>query len=188
MKQPSDRAIKFASAIIEKFCPEGHDIEELNAVAFEFDAALESRLHPSQGLRIALQAGLDAGITAREIFSTSNASAYSAAFLDRILEAIAPVIAAEKAKLLSAAHEKLKALEQDKARLTLAIEDAEKWGNALNEASWEMVSAYRSVMQETESAKFWNNSKTILRAALLKFFDSIKTDAARPPGPRKEGA
>lgn len=52
--------------------------------------------------------------------------------------------------------------------------DAENWGNALNDASWELLNSYRSVMGEVESVAFFNNCKTILRAAILEYLDKVE--------------
>jgi hypothetical protein len=51
--------------------------------------------------------------------------------------------------------------------------DAETWGNALNEASWAHVDAYRRHTGQVESALFFNNGKSILRDALAAYFKAL---------------
>ncbi len=51
--------------------------------------------------------------------------------------------------------------------------DAETWGNALNEASWAQVDAYRRHTGQVESALFFNNGKSILRDALAAYFKAL---------------
>lgn len=65
------------------------------------------------------------------------------------------------AELQAAERERLKA-------------DAETWGNALNDASWAQVDAYRKHMGQVESALFFNNGKSILRDALAAYFKALR--------------
>jgi len=55
-----------------------------------------------------------------------------------------------------------------------AVRDAEQWGSALNEASWEMIDAYREHIGEVESVKFFNNGKTMLRRCILAFLARVE--------------
>lgn len=52
--------------------------------------------------------------------------------------------------------------------------DAENWGNALHEAAWEYIAAYQEITGEKMTGHHWNNAKTILRRAMLKYFDLPK--------------
>ena len=52
--------------------------------------------------------------------------------------------------------------------------DAEEWGNALNEASWELIHSYQRNINELHPPGFFNNSKTILRDAILAYFKALE--------------
>lgn len=56
-----------------------------------------------------------------------------------------------------------------RAALTRISEDHEKWGEALNSASWAFIDAYREHMKEAESARLFNTAKTILRDAICEY-------------------
>ena len=52
-------------------------------------------------------------------------------------------------------------------------EDAERWGNALNEAAWKYIEAFTEETGERVSAKHWNQGKTILRTAILSYAAAV---------------
>ncbi len=62
--------------------------------------------------------------------------------------------------------------------------DAADWGNALNEASWALVDAYRRHTGEVESALFFNHGKSILRDALTAYFRALGPNAELTGQPR----
>jgi hypothetical protein len=59
-----------------------------------------------------------------------------------------------------------------------AIRDAEKWGSALNSASWELLDAYRTHIGERETAQFFNMGKTMLRQCILKFLSEVEKNSS----------
>jgi hypothetical protein len=73
-------------------------------------------------------------------------------------------------KLLSAAAVRL----ANPRTATPWIQDAEEWGNALNDAGWAFLEACPE-----KSALLFNNTKGPLRAAILKYAESL-AKAAEP--------
>lgn len=53
-------------------------------------------------------------------------------------------------------------------------EDAEQWGNALNEAAWEFIKAYQRQIGQPVNALLFNNCKTILRNAILTYLETVR--------------
>lgn len=51
--------------------------------------------------------------------------------------------------------------------------DAEKWGNALNEAAWAMDDAYRKYTGQPVPALLFNHGKAILRDAIAAYFKAL---------------
>lgn len=49
------------------------------------------------------------------------------------------------------------------------MSDAERWGNALNEAAWEYVESFQTIVGEEISSRHWNNAKEVLRKAILRY-------------------
>ncbi len=87
-------------------------------------------------------------------------------------------LAAEVARLRA----ELAAWHHESARLDSGLsackEDAEKWGNALNEAGRAFDEAYRAVLGEPTTARLFNNLKPILREAIMVYV-RVAIDAAR---------
>jgi hypothetical protein len=74
----------------------------------------------------------------------------------------------EKAEL-SALEWAIKELESaPEERMPNLAKDAEEWGNALNEASWEFLESYSRQLGPAPAALF-NSSKTMVRDAILKY-------------------
>lgn len=68
-----------------------------------------------------------------------------------------------------ALHAECEAMRANQAGLR---NDADKFGNALNEAGWAFVDAYRHHMGESEPPLLFNNCKSILRESILAFLDA----------------
>lgn len=57
-------------------------------------------------------------------------------------------------------------------------EDAEKWGNALNEVSWYFDELWREHFKIPMPFIVFNMSKTVLRAVILKYIELVdKSDS-----------
>lgn len=64
--------------------------------------------------------------------------------------------------------------------------DAENWGNALNEAGWEMLAEYKRLGVNV-SGDVFNHSKKALRAAILKYFETLEqTEAGEKENMKKK--
>lgn len=71
-----------------------------------------------------------------------------------------------------------------------ALRDAEEWGGALNDASWEMLDAYAAHVGEGMPVAVFNNGKAMLRQCILKFLAQVAKNAganASVSYPTKEG-
>ena len=55
-------------------------------------------------------------------------------------------------------------------------EDAINYGSALNEADWEFDKEYSKVMKAPTEAKLFNNCKSILRKAIIKYLDTLQEE------------
>lgn len=62
-----------------------------------------------------------------------------------------------------------------KIETTLALikSDAETYGNALNEAAWAFIEAYRSRTGDAVPPRLFNNCKALLRDAILKYVETV---------------
>jgi hypothetical protein len=75
--------------------------------------------------------------------------------------------------VLALVHEIERRMESNTATLDFTL-DAQRWGHALNSASWELMNSYRRNMGEPELVKFFNMGKTILRDAILKYGQEVR--------------
>ena len=54
--------------------------------------------------------------------------------------------------------------------------DAEKWGDALNDAAWEYIESFRKHTGENMSGHHWNNAKVIIRDVILTYADRVASN------------
>jgi creatinine amidohydrolase/Fe(II)-dependent formamide hydrolase-like protein len=57
--------------------------------------------------------------------------------------------------------------------------DAREYGNALNEAGWELIAAVNRHTGAPESPRFFNSAKAILRDAILVYAAAVEKERAR---------
>lgn len=105
--------------------------------------------------------------TALETYHNTNSGHYER------MEAVVAALAVERLQETKALRAEVETLRRDAERWRLAKEDVNQWGSALNSAAWAQLDAYRSHIGETESAKFFNFGKSMLRESISAYLSAI---------------